>query len=139
MAGIDFGVVAGDQALPLQALDALIELQVAVADQVYKQASAVNDSTLKALLGLTGVEGDLQVADGRIGASDQHAGGDLDLAGDFLIPGLVDIHTDNIEHHMQPRPGVRWPSPVAAMIAHDWDPVASCVGDGFCSFAHCAG
>ncbi|MDH4464529.1 MAG: methyl-accepting chemotaxis protein [Acidovorax sp.] len=33
-------------------LDALIELQVAVADQVYKQASAVNDSTLKALLGL---------------------------------------------------------------------------------------
>lgn len=70
-------------------------------------------------------EGDLHLADGRIAATDVPAGRDLDLEGDFLIPGLIDIHTDNIEHHMQPRPGVRWPSPVAAMLAHDWQLLGS--------------
>ncbi len=39
---------------------------------------------------------------------------------DFLIPGLIDIHTDNIEHHFQPRPGVQWPSTLGAVLAHDW-------------------
>ncbi len=39
---------------------------------------------------------------------------------DFLIPGLIDIHTDNIEHHFQPRPGVKWPSTLGAVLAHDW-------------------
>jgi len=35
-----------------------------------------------------------------------------------LIPGLVDIHTDNLEKHLEPRPGVVWPA-LAAMICHD--------------------
>ena len=39
---------------------------------------------------------------------------------DFLIPGLIDIHTDNIEHHFLPRPGVKWPSTLGAVLAHDW-------------------
>jgi alpha-D-ribose 1-methylphosphonate 5-triphosphate diphosphatase len=42
----------------------------------------------------------------------------LDLEGDLLIPGLVDVHTDNLEKHMMPRPGVRW-SARAALLAHD--------------------
>jgi alpha-D-ribose 1-methylphosphonate 5-triphosphate diphosphatase len=42
----------------------------------------------------------------------------LDLEGDFLLPGLVELHTDNLEINMIPRPGVHWP-PVAALIAHD--------------------
>jgi alpha-D-ribose 1-methylphosphonate 5-triphosphate diphosphatase len=42
----------------------------------------------------------------------------LDLEGDLLIPGLVDAHTDNLERHMMPRPGVRW-SARAALLAHD--------------------
>jgi alpha-D-ribose 1-methylphosphonate 5-triphosphate diphosphatase len=32
----------------------------------------------------------------------------LDIGGDYLLPGLVEIHTDNLETHYMPRPGVRW-------------------------------
>ena len=42
----------------------------------------------------------------------------VDLEGDFLIPGLIDIHTDNLERHLQPRPGVEWPN-IAALVTHD--------------------
>jgi alpha-D-ribose 1-methylphosphonate 5-triphosphate diphosphatase len=37
-----------------------------------------------------------------------------------LLPGLIDLHTDNLEHHFNPRPGVRWPSTLMAVLAHDW-------------------
>lgn len=43
----------------------------------------------------------------------------IDCEGDLLIPGLIDLHTDNIEHHFHPRPGVTWPSGLAAAVAHD--------------------
>jgi alpha-D-ribose 1-methylphosphonate 5-triphosphate diphosphatase len=46
------------------------------------------------------------------------APGALDLAGDYLIPGLVDLHTDNLERHYQPRSGVEWDA-VSAAISHD--------------------
>lgn len=42
----------------------------------------------------------------------------VDCTGHYLIPGLVDIHTDNLEKHLEPRPGVAWPA-LAAMQAHD--------------------
>jgi len=32
----------------------------------------------------------------------------LDLQGDHLLPGLVEIHTDNLEAHFIPRPKVLW-------------------------------
>ena len=32
-----------------------------------------------------------------------------DLEGDFLIPGIVELHTDVLEKHAFPRPGARWP------------------------------
>lgn len=41
-----------------------------------------------------------------------------DLGEDLIIPGLVDIHTDNLEKHHQPRPGVGWDD-VGAVMAHD--------------------
>ncbi|MDR3134806.1 MAG: alpha-D-ribose 1-methylphosphonate 5-triphosphate diphosphatase [Deltaproteobacteria bacterium] len=41
------------------------------------------------------------------------------LEGDFLLPGLVELHTDNLEKHLRPRPGLYWPEPGAAMEAHD--------------------
>ena len=44
--------------------------------------------------------------------------GAMDMAGDYLLPGLVDLHTDNLEKHFQPRSGVTWDG-VAAAIAHD--------------------
>lgn len=42
----------------------------------------------------------------------------IDLEGDYLVPGLVELHTDNMEKHFAPRPGVQWPS-IAAVMAHD--------------------
>jgi alpha-D-ribose 1-methylphosphonate 5-triphosphate diphosphatase len=41
-----------------------------------------------------------------------------DWEGDYLIPGLVEIHTDNLEKHLMPRPKVNWPV-LPAIIAHD--------------------
>ncbi|MDR1395183.1 MAG: alpha-D-ribose 1-methylphosphonate 5-triphosphate diphosphatase [Deltaproteobacteria bacterium] len=45
--------------------------------------------------------------------------GSADLEGDLLLPGLVELHTDNLERHLKPRPGLYWPQPGAAMEAHD--------------------
>ncbi|MGE0005087.1 MAG: alpha-D-ribose 1-methylphosphonate 5-triphosphate diphosphatase [Parvibaculaceae bacterium] len=43
---------------------------------------------------------------------------DVDLDDAYLMPGLVELHTDHLEHHYRPRPGVAWPA-VGALIAHD--------------------
>lgn len=68
------------------------------------------------------VEGAVVVRDGRIVAVDESRSTAAlpgeDLAGDYLIPGLVELHTDHLENHYAPRPGVRW-EPVAALQAHD--------------------
>jgi alpha-D-ribose 1-methylphosphonate 5-triphosphate diphosphatase len=42
----------------------------------------------------------------------------LDLDGDFLMAGLVELHTDNMEKHVVPRPKVHWPV-ASALLAHD--------------------
>jgi alpha-D-ribose 1-methylphosphonate 5-triphosphate diphosphatase len=47
-----------------------------------------------------------------------HAAAAVDLDGDFLMPGVVDLHTDNLERQVQPRMNARWPSR-SAMLAHD--------------------
>ena len=44
--------------------------------------------------------------------------GALDCGGDHVAPGLVELHTDNLERHLMPRPGVYFPHP-AAIVAHD--------------------
>lgn len=43
----------------------------------------------------------------------------IDFEGDYVLPGLVDLHTDNIERHFFPRPLVTWPSAIDAIFAHD--------------------
>ena len=40
------------------------------------------------------------------------------MEGDFVIPGLIELHTDHLEGHYAPRPKVRW-HPVASVLAHD--------------------
>lgn len=66
------------------------------------------------------VDGAVLVRDGMI--ADVSRGSSLpgadDLGGDYLIPGLVELHTDHLEGHYAPRPWVRW-NPVAAVLAHD--------------------
>jgi alpha-D-ribose 1-methylphosphonate 5-triphosphate diphosphatase len=42
----------------------------------------------------------------------------LDGQGDYLLPGLIELHTDNLEQCMSPRPGVHWPLEMAATF-HD--------------------
>ena len=48
-----------------------------------------------------------------------------DWAGDYLLPGLVELHTDNLEKHLMPRPKVHWPV-LPAILGHD----AQVVGAG---------
>ena len=48
----------------------------------------------------------------------------IDCEGDFLFPGLVEVHTDNLEKHLLPRPGAFWPVD-AAVVAHDAQLLAS--------------
>lgn len=67
------------------------------------------------------IHGSLQVKDGRIAAIAEGAcalPGAVDLEGDWLIPGLVELHTDNLERCFEPRPKVMWPTE-AAILAHD--------------------
>lgn len=49
----------------------------------------------------------------------------LDLDGDYLLPGIVDIHTDHMEKHVFPRSHVLW-DPMTAAMAHD----AQMIGSG---------
>ena len=47
-----------------------------------------------------------------------------DCGGDWLIPGIVELHTDHLENHYAPRPRVRW-NPLASVQAHDAQVAAS--------------
>jgi alpha-D-ribose 1-methylphosphonate 5-triphosphate diphosphatase len=42
----------------------------------------------------------------------------VDCEGDFVIPGLIELHTDNLERHVTPRPATHWPCD-AAVMGHD--------------------
>ncbi|WP_026379268.1 alpha-D-ribose 1-methylphosphonate 5-triphosphate diphosphatase [Afifella pfennigii] len=70
--------------------------------------------------------GDLLVRDGQIAEIGEPGTGrvGIDLEGDYLLPGLVELHTDHLESHYAPRPGVRWNPPVAVQ-AHDGQIAAS--------------
>jgi alpha-D-ribose 1-methylphosphonate 5-triphosphate diphosphatase len=48
----------------------------------------------------------------------------IDMDSDFLLPGLIELHTDNLEKHFTPRPKVTWPGQ-PAVIAHDAQLVAA--------------
>jgi alpha-D-ribose 1-methylphosphonate 5-triphosphate diphosphatase len=79
------------------------------------------------------VNGSVTIRDGVIidvdtGSSDV---GD-DMEGDYLIPGLVELHTDHLESHYAPRPGVVWNS-IAALQAHD----AQVAGSGITTVFDC--
>lgn len=66
------------------------------------------------------VHGALRVCDGRIDALGPDAEGEhsIDLAGDYLLPGLIELHTDHLDVQLVPRGGVAWP-PMPAVLAHD--------------------
>lgn len=41
-----------------------------------------------------------------------------DMAGDLVMPGLIELHTDHLEAHYVPRPKVFW-DPIAAVVSYD--------------------
>lgn len=58
------------------------------------------------------------ISSGGTQVTGAQATGVHDLGGDYLMPGMVELHTDNLERHIQPRPKVAWPH-MSALIAHD--------------------
>ncbi len=73
------------------------------------------------------IAGSLAVRDGvcaDVSAGPSDVAGAIDLEGDILAPGLVELHTDNLEKHLMPRANVHWPA-FAALLSHDAQ-VAAC-------------
>ena len=65
--------------------------------------------------------GSVLLRDGLIVQVDEglsHLARAQDLGGDYLLPGLVELHTDNLEKYLSPRPGVDWPAS-SAVLTHD--------------------
>ncbi len=69
----------------------------------------------RVLVGAVTIENGI-IAD--ISEGDQVPAGAVDCAGDLILPGLVELHTDNLERHIEPRPEVDWPH-LPALLAHD--------------------
>jgi len=73
------------------------------------------------------ITGSVQTRDGRIVSVDtgasaaRHA---IDLNGDTLVAGLIELHTDNLERHMMPRPKTSFPAQ-PALLAHDAEIVSA--------------
>ncbi|MEQ6203984.1 alpha-D-ribose 1-methylphosphonate 5-triphosphate diphosphatase [Sulfitobacter sp. HNIBRBA2951] len=79
----------------------LANAQLVLADQVIQGAVTIQNGTIA-----------------EITEGDHIPTGAIDCAHDFVIPGLVELHTDNVERHIEPRPEVDWPH-LPALIAHD--------------------
>lgn len=80
-----------------------IDAQIVLPDRVMHGSVLVEEGVIAAIgQGIEGPEGCLTI----------------DCAGDYLIPGMIELHTDNVEKHIMPRPNALWPA-MAAAVAHD--------------------
>ncbi|MGP9419708.1 alpha-D-ribose 1-methylphosphonate 5-triphosphate diphosphatase [Pseudomonas reactans] len=73
------------------------------------------------------VKGSLEVQDGVITAfadTSSQLPQAIDAEGGWLLPGLIELHTDNLDKFFTPRPKVDWPAH-SAMSSHDALMVAS--------------
>jgi alpha-D-ribose 1-methylphosphonate 5-triphosphate diphosphatase len=88
----------------------------------------MTSTTQETILGNAGIvladrvieRGWIAIADGRIaefGEGDAPVGS-VDAAGDLIMPGLIELHTDHLEMHYVPRPKVFW-DPIAAVVSYD--------------------
>jgi alpha-D-ribose 1-methylphosphonate 5-triphosphate diphosphatase len=82
-------------------------------EQILKNARIVTPTEI--------VEGSVHLRNGLIAeiqSGPVESAKSINLEGDYLIPGLVDLHTDNVERHIRPRRDADWPM-LAALMAHD--------------------
>ncbi|OXT02095.1 phosphonate metabolism protein PhnM [Notoacmeibacter marinus] len=86
-------------------------------EQIYTNAAIIRRDAV--------VHGTLVVRDGAIAEiAEGRSEKGIDCEGDYLLPGLIELHTDHLEGHYSPRPGVRWDR-TAAIQAHDAQVAAS--------------
>lgn len=86
-------------------------------EQIFSNARVVLENDV--------IHGSVSIRDGKIAdISEGVSTVGEDFEGDYLIPGLVELHTDHLEAHYSPRPGVRWLK-IAAIQAHDAQVVTS--------------
>src|ERR1700760_2085774 len=62
----------------------------------------------------------IAIANGRVAEFGEGDAPDKseDAAGDLVMPGMIELHTDHLEMHYVPRPKVYW-DPIAAVISYD--------------------
>jgi alpha-D-ribose 1-methylphosphonate 5-triphosphate diphosphatase len=73
------------------------------------------------------IKGSIHLSGGRIAAMDSGTSvpkGAVDCSGDLVLPGLIELHTDNLERHIEPRPKVHFPH-AGAILAHDGELAAT--------------
>jgi alpha-D-ribose 1-methylphosphonate 5-triphosphate diphosphatase len=102
-----------DVTLALHIPDLFMDRTLVMTDTILSNARIVLEHEI--------LHGSLLIRDGKIAAVDQGATalpGAEDMGGDLVMPGLIELHTDNLERHIEPRPKVDWPH-AAAIIAHD--------------------
>lgn len=81
-----------------------------MSEQVFRNAKVVLPGEI--------ITGSVVVRDGVIADVGSDTQWGEDLGGDYLIPGLIELHTDHLETHYRPRPGVFWDA-LSALHAHD--------------------
>lgn len=91
----------------------------AAEQRIFSRRVVTADSVLSAEIVIR--EGHIQSIEPR----DKASADAEDWGDDLLIPGLIDIHTDNLEKHYQPRPGATWDT-IGSVMAHD----AQCAAAG---------
>lgn len=79
----------------------LTNAQIVLPDEVINGTVAIDQGVIKS------------IDQGRVNLPDA-----LDCQGGYVMPGMIELHTDNMEKHFTPRPGVAWPG-IQAFKVHD--------------------
>ncbi|GAA0719527.1 alpha-D-ribose 1-methylphosphonate 5-triphosphate diphosphatase [Dokdonella soli] len=98
-----------------------------LAPPIAQAEQAVRLTNARLILPDAVVHGALRIRAGHIEAIERRSdapGATYDCAGDYVLPGLIELHTDNLEKHLMPRAGVLWPG-LSAVLSHDAQLIAA--------------
>jgi len=99
----------------------------------FRESGAITITNARIVTATQEFVGHVLVEDGRIVAIGEGAAKGVDFGGDYLLPGLVEVHTDHLEAHYVPRPAVLWRAG-SAVLAYDAQIAASGITTVFDSF-----